>query len=162
MKKVKCYPNYACLASLFLFLISSLCLVLPFTIFEGESDTDKSTVIFVIVLTFCMVFSAWGFFYHIQYLHIKDNKLILKNLFFTLKVLDINDCYYEIATLNGNYGRIYVAEKWICIYSNDETNRFRSGYTNGKKFNRIQLIYNKKNFDFVDNYVKKRRYDNIT
>ena len=80
-------------------------------------------------------------------------------MFGVITTLEINDCYYEINRLPSCYGRAYGFENWICIYSKNEINKFKYGYTNGKKYNRIQLICNKKNLEYVNNYIK-HKYNN--
>ena len=80
-------------------------------------------------------------------------------MFGVITTLEINDCYYEINSLPSWYGRAYGFENWICIYSKNEINKFKYGYTNGKKYNRIQLICNKKNLEYVNNYIK-HKYNN--
>ena len=50
----------------------------------------------------------------------------------------------------------YISENWICIYSMDETKKFKYGFSNEKKYKRIQLAYNENNLKFIDNYVRKK------
>ena len=38
----------------------------------------------------------------------------------------------------------------------DETKKFKYGFSNGKKYKRIQLAYNENNLKFIDNYVRKK------
>ena len=54
-----------------------------------------------------------------------------------------------------NYNRTYISENWICIYSIDKTKKFKYGFSDGRKYKRIQLTYNESNLKFVDMYVNK-------
>lgn len=157
MKKIYCYSKIASLIHLLVFIISLIVGFLPFFLFKGQEDGILE-LLWIINITFCMSFSAIGFLRNIQYLYVQGNKLILKNLFGTIKALDINYCYYEVTRLQSYYGRKYNLGIWICIYSIDETNMFKYGFSNGKKHERIQLTYNKENLKFVSSYVKKKEF----
>ena len=104
----------------------------------------------------CILFSIYGILHHRQYLYVKENKLILKSLLFTIKVLDLTDCYYEITNLSTYFGRRYINEKWICIYSINEKQKFKYGLANSKKYMRIQLIYSKRNLEFINSVIKSK------
>ena len=77
-------------------------------------------------------------------------------MLFKIKELDIDECYYEVARLQSYYSRTYISENWICIYSVDETKKFKYGFSNEKKYKRIQLTYNENNLKFIDTYVRKK------
>ena len=68
----------------------------------------------------------------------------------------ITDCYYEIAILSTYFGRRYINEKWICIYSINEKQKFKYGLANSKKYMRIQLIYSKRNLEFINSVIKSK------
>ena len=154
MRKVNCYSKIASLIYLVLFILSLICGLLPVVLFKDQ-DGAILKVTWVIIFSFCILLSIYGILNHRQYLYVKDNKLILKSLLFTIKVLDIDECYYEVTKLQSYYSRIYISENWICIYSVDETKKFKYGFSNGRKYKRIQLTYNESNLEFVDSYVKK-------
>lgn len=154
MKKVNCYSKIASLTYLVLFMLSLIVGFLPFMLFKDQNDTIFK-VIWLIIFSFCILFSIYGMLHHRQYLYVKDNKLILKSLLFKIKVLVIDECYYEVARLQSYYNRTYISENWICIYSIDETKKFKYGFSNGRKYKRIQLTYNESNLKFVSMYVKK-------
>lgn len=155
MKKVNCYSKIASLIYLVLFILSLIVGFLPFMLFKDQ-DGEIFKVIWVIIFSFFILFSIYGILHHRQYLYVKDNKLILKSLLLTIKVLDIDECYYEVTKLQSYYSRTYISENWICIYSMDETKKFKYGFSNGKKYKRIQLAYNENNLKFIDNYVRKK------
>lgn len=159
MKKVNCYSKIASLIYLVLFVLSLIVGFLLFVLFKDQNSVIFK-VIWIIIISFCILFSVFGILHHRQYLYIKGNKLVLKSLLFTIKVLDIDKCYYEVARLQSYYGRTYTPENWICIYSIDEVKKFKYGFSNGRKYKRIQLTYNESNLRFVDSYVKK--CDNAT
>ena len=158
MKKVNCYSKIASLIFLVLFVLSLIVGFLPFVLFNNQDDMIFK-VIWVIIISFCILFSIFGILHYRQYLYIEGNKLVLKSLLFTIKVLDIDECYYEVARLGSYYGRIYTLETWICIYSIDETKKFKYGFSNGRKYKRIQLIYNENNLKFVDSYISNKLID---
>ena len=161
VKKVVCYSKIAGLIYLLLFVLSLIVGFLSFVLFKNQGE-GVFKVIWIIFISLCSAFSVFGFLYHSQYLYIEGDKLILKNLLFTIKVLDIVECYYEIANLESCYGRIYIPEKWICIYSIDEKKKFEYGFSNGRKFKRIQLIYNETNLEFVSSCIKKSAKNNLS
>lgn len=154
MKKINCYSKYAYCVYLFLLFLTIIIGILPFIIFKDD-DSSIFKILWICIMVFSATISIYGFFHHLQYLLVKNNKLILKNCFTILKVMDIDKCYYEITNLPTYIGRRYVNEKWICIYPrNEDISKFKGGVSNSKKYNRIQLIYNEKNLEFVSNYLK--------
>lgn len=155
MKKANCYSRIASLIYLLLFVLSLIVGFFPFVLFKNQ-DQGVFKVIWLITISFCILFSMFGVLHHRQYLYVEKDKLILKSLLFTIKKLDINECYYEVASLQSYYSRIYVSERWICIYSIDETKKFRYGFSNGRKYKRIQLTYNENNLKFIDSHIKKK------
>ena len=154
MKKINCYSKIASLIYLVSFILSLIVGFLPFMFFKDQ-DGAIFKVIWVIVFSFCILFSIFGILHHRQYLYVKENKLILKSLLFKIKELDINDCYYIVSSLLSCYGRVYSSECWICIYSYKETNFFKYGFTNSKKYERIQLIYTEENLNYIKKYINK-------
>ena len=90
------------------------------------------------------------------YAIIENDKFVLKDSFFVLKELDIKECYYIISSLNSYFGVTVMRETWICIYSKNETKRFRYGVSNGQKYLGIQLIYSKENLEFIDKYIERK------
>lgn len=125
-------------------------------LFKDQNGTIFK-MIWMIIFSFFTLFSIFGGLHHIQYLYVKENKLILKSLFFKIKVLDIDEFYYEVAKLQSYYSRVYISENWICIYSFDEIKKFKYGFSNGRKYKRIQLTYNENNLKFIDSYVRKKK-----
>ena len=155
MKKINCYSKIASIIYLILFVILLIVGILPFVLFE-EQESSIFKVIWIIIFTFGILFSTFCFFYYRQYIYIKDDKIILKNILFKIKELDINDCYYVVSRLLSSYGRVYLSEYWICIYSSKEIKNFKYGYTNSKKYERIQLIYTEENLNYIKKYINKK------
>ncbi len=106
MKKVNCYSKIASLIYLALFVLSLIVGFLPFVLFKDQNSVIFK-VIWIIIISSCILFSIFGILHHRQYLYIKGNKLVLKSLLFIVKVLDIDECYYEVARLQSYYGRTY-------------------------------------------------------
>ena len=77
MKKVNCYSKIASLIYLVLFILSLIVGFLPFMLFKDQ-DGAIFKVIWVIIFSFCILFSIYGVLHHSQYLYVKENKLILK------------------------------------------------------------------------------------
>lgn len=154
MRKINCYSKYAyCVYLLLLFLIIIIGTI-PLVIFK-DTDFNIFKILWICLMIFCAIVSIYGFFHHLQYLLVKNNKLILKNFFTILKEMDIDNCFYEITDLPTYIGRRYINGKWICIYPrNQDIIKFKVGVSNSKKFNRIQLIYNEKNLEFISKYLK--------
>ena len=107
----------------------------------------------VLFSSFCFCF-----FHYKQYISIENGKIVLRSYLYKIKELDINDCYYVVSRLLSSYGRVYLSEYWICIYSYKETKFFKYGFTNSKKHERIQLIYTEENLNYIKYYVNKK-YD---
>ena len=156
MKKVNCYSKIASLIYLVLFILSTIVGFLPVVLFK-EQDGAIFKVIWVIIFSFCILLSIYGILHHKQYLYVKENKLILKSLLFKIKVLDIDECYYEVTRLQSYYSRTYISENWICIYSIYETKKFKYGFSNGRKYKRIQLTYSESNLEFIAGCVNKKK-----
>ena len=155
MKKLNCYPNLISVIFLLMVVLTIFLAFISFVFFK-EPEGGIYWIIYTLLVIFSFSFSVWGFFYHSQYIIIKENKLILKTLFNTIKVLDLTDCYYEITNLSTYFGRRYINEKWICIYSINEKQKFKYGLANSKKYMRIQLIYSKRNLEFINSVIKSK------
>lgn len=123
MKKVNCYLKIASLIYLVLLVFSLIVGILPFVLFKKQDDVVFK-VIWIIIILFCILFSIFEIFHNRQYIYIKGNKL----------VLNIDECCYEVTRLQSYYSRIYSSENWICIYSIDETKKFRYVFSNGRKY----------------------------
>lgn len=123
MKKVNCYLKIASLIYLVLLVFSLIVGILPFVLFKKQDDVVFK-VIWIIIISFCILFSIFEIFHNRQYIYIKGNKL----------VLNIDECCYEVTRLQSYYSRIYSSENWICIYSIDETKKFRYVFSNGRKY----------------------------
>lgn len=153
MKKINCYSKYCHFIDLLLFILTLPAIILPLVFFKDDSFNSK-----IIYLTFMLILSLitlFGFFYRKQYLLVKNKKFVLKNCFTIIKELDIDECYYEISSLPSYFGRRVINEKWICIYlKNNRGERFEKGFSNNKRYERIQLVFNEKNLEIIKNYIK--------
>ena len=151
MKKINCYSKVASLFFLIMFFLSIVIGMLPFILFKEDDIIFK--IIWIGIVTFCLVVSVFGFFHYKQYISIENGKIVLRSYLFKIKELDINDCYYVVSRLLSSYGRVYLSEYWICIYSYKETKLFKYGFTNSKKYERIQLIYTEENLNYIKKYI---------
>lgn len=155
MKKINCYSKIASLIFLIMFFLSTIIGILPFILFR-EDDNIIFKIIWIGIIIFCLVVSIFGFFHYKQYICIENEKIVLRNYLYKIKEIDINDCYYVVSSLLSSYGRVYSSEYWICIYSNKETKFFKYGFTNSKKYERIQLIYTEENLNYIKKYINKK------
>ena len=149
MKKINCYSRYASYVYLIILIVSIIVGVLPFVLFK-ENESGIFKIVWIFIIAFCLSISIFGFFHHRQYLSVEDEKIVLRNSFCKMKELDINNCYYEVCKLPGYYGRIYLDESWICIYESGETRKFKHGFSNSKRYLRIQLICNENSLKFIN------------
>lgn len=154
MKKIRCYSKACSFIFLFMFALIVIITVKIFTL-PKQDEPVIYKILMICVLVSCFLVIIYGFFHFRQYLYVDNGKFILKDNFVKIKELNIDDCYYEISTLRTHYARIPSYEKWICIYSTEETNKFKEGLSNSRKYNRIQVMYNEKNMKFVEQYLKK-------
>ena len=154
MRKIFCYSKSARYIFLFLLLLSIIMASILCVLFK-ENGPIIFRIIWICIVIFCVLFSIFGFLHFSQYLYFVDGKIILQSPLYKIKELDINDCYYILCNLLSYYGRGYVSEKWICIYSNNENKLFKYGYTNGKKYKRIQVIYTEENYNYIQEYINK-------
>lgn len=155
MKKINCYSKIASLIFLILFFLSTIMGILPFILFR-EDDNIIFKIIWIGIIIFCLAVSIFGFFHYKQYICVENEKIVLRNYLYKIKEIDINDCYYVVSSLLSSYGRVYSSEYWICIYSNKETKFFKYGFTNSKKYERIQLIYTEENLNYIKKYINKK------
>lgn len=155
MEKITCYSKYTSYVYLFLMGLTIIVGIFPFVLFK-ENNTSVFKIIWILLMVFCLSVSIYGFIHHRQYLFVENDKFVLKDSFFIMKELDINDCYYIISPLNSYFGVTVMRETWICIYSKKETKRFKYGVSNGQKYMGIQLIYSKENLEFIDKYIERK------
>lgn len=155
MEKIACYSKYTSYVYLFLMSLTIVIGIFSCVLFN-ENDTSEFKTIWILLIVVCLLVSIYGFIHHRQYLCVENDKFVLKDSFFVLKELDIKECYYIISSLNSYFGVTVMRETWICIYSKNETKRFRYGVSNGQKYLGIQLIYSKENLEFIDKYIERK------
>ena len=155
MKKINCYSKTASLVFLIMFFLSTIIGILPFVLFN-ENENIIFKTIWIGIIIFCLVVSLFGFLHHKQQIYVKNGKIILKSALFKIQELAVNDCYYEVSSLLSNYGRLYLGEKWICIYSNKETKIFKYGFANSRRHERMQLICTEENLSYIKKHIKEK------
>lgn len=154
MKKIYCYSKKELIFEIPFLMVVVVLALLPIFVFKNDLLVYK--LLFSVLMTFFAVLLVVDIFYGLQYVLIDGEYIILRNPFGVLQKLKVKDCYFEITNLPVYTGRKYVDEKWICIYlkRNKCKDRFKKGYTNGKKFNRIQLLCNKQNLEYIQMYFE--------
>ena len=153
MRKINCYSKYAYVVYFLMLLLTIVIGTLPFILFKEDQSIFR--IIWICIIVLCFIISFYGFFHHRQYLYVENGKFILRDCFMKMTELNIEQCYYEISVLPSYFGRVISSETWICIYSiQGKVKKFKYGVSNGRKQNRIQLIYNEKNLEFVNKYIK--------
>ncbi len=144
IKKINSYPKY----SYIIFLIISLILLILSTcpLFLW---TDTKLIIKLLWSSIMIIFSLISFLcflYFKQILIITKNSLILRNIFGQINEISFDKYYYEIRELPTFFSwSVSIKKKWICIYEDSSIPKFTYGCSNSKKYNRIQVILNKKN-----------------
>jgi hypothetical protein len=100
--------------------------------------------------------TLWYAGYLRQHLIITSDKLILKNMYKTMVILNANEItrietkelptYYSWATT--------IYKKYICIYSIQNNDEFVRGSSNKSGVKKIQLLYNKDILLIIKNMIK--------
>lgn len=144
MKKNRCYPKYSYIVS---FIIATILLV--FALGPIFIKTDDELYIKLIWSIFMFIFSLVIFINGLilmQYYVIEDGKITVKTIFGTIISLNMSECSLMIQNLPTYSGNRVTYKKWLCIYlRNNNVPLFKKGCCNNRKFNRIQIIYSKKN-----------------
>ena len=152
MEKLRCYPRLANYLIIFMLIISIITFFVPLIKFEEETNIYK--IIWIIITLLCILFLIFCLIYYSQYIYVKDDKITLRCIFYKIVEFDVRNCYYVVTSLVSDYGRTSISNLWICIYQKDETKFFKYGYSNNKKYKRIQIIYNEENLKFVKKYLE--------
>lgn len=123
--------------------------------FIFKEDTILNKIRWMIIMLIFALIMLISYLYHKQYLIVENEKFVLKNSFGKIKELNINECYYDIMTFPSYFSWVSVIdEKWICIYLKDkETIKFKIGFSNSRKQDRIQLICNQENLEFIKKHI---------
>jgi len=154
MKKINCYSKYTCNLYLAISLMLLILAALPVIIFKDDSQPLK--LVWTISMLLFSVVMIYAYFYHKQILIYTNNKLVLRNPFGVMQILEPKKCIVEITSLPTEYSWVRNSnKKWICIYEkNDTIEKFKTGISNNKKHSRIQVIYNESNESIIKNFLK--------
>lgn len=153
MQRIRCYPV---LASLLKWITLGLAVCFVVWIYLNDNVTKPFARIlcvtfFCIIIIGMLIFCLWTH----EYVVIDKDEVVLKGVFGVMQRLQVRDCYFEISKLLTRYGGAYVQEKWICIYlKSNQSKKFRYGYSNSKKYYRIQLSYSEKKLKLIEQYIQ--------
>ena len=106
---------------------------------------------------FCLI-CIMASIHYLQYFYVEGDHIVVKSAFGIIKKLNVNNVRVDVESLPTYYsGGVYVYKKWICIYDKDSLNeglsKFKSGCSNNKRFNRIQIIYNKEYRKTINQWI---------
>ena len=95
---------------------------------------------------------------YMQYFYIEGDHIVVKSAFGTIMKMNVNNVMVNVESLPTYYSWVLsVDKKWICIYDKDSLNeglsKFKSGCSNHKRYNRIQIIYSKENKKTIDQWI---------
>ena len=115
MKKINCYSKYTCNLYLAISLMLLILAALPVIIFKDDSQPLK--LVWTISMLLFSVVMIYAYFYHKQILIYTNNKLVLRNPFGVMQILEPKKCIVEITSLPTLYSWVRNSnKKWICIY----------------------------------------------
>ncbi len=154
MKKNRCYPKYSYIVSIALAIVLLAFAMGPIFI---KTDDKLSIKIFWSFSMLCFsLFSFVNALILMQYYVIENGKIIVKSFYGTIVSLEISNCLLiiqNLPTFSSWLGSTY--KPWLCIYlKNDNILLFEKGCNNRKKYNRIQIIYSKKNSAIMSQYFE--------
>lgn len=154
MKK-RCYPRYSYIIFIVLSTIMLLFSLLPLFIETGETIVIK-IIWSIIMLVFCLIFIICAM-HNLQYFYIEDDVIIVRSVFGVLTKINIIDVQAYIEILPTYFSWITTREKkWICLYAQndfDRLSKFKTGCSNKKAHNRIQIIYSEENKKILEKYI---------
>ncbi len=153
MQRIRCYPV---LASLLKWITLGLAVCFVVWIYLNDNVTKHferilCVTFFCIIIIDMLIFCLWTH----EYVVIDKDEVVLKGIFGVRQRLQVRDCYFEVSKLLTRYGCMYAQEKWICIYlKNNQSKKFRYGYSNSKKYYRIQLSYSENKLKLIEQYIE--------
>ena len=152
--KLRVQPIYSIIIA-FLLGLSFLFLMFMPTLLSWKKSSLIIEILGYLVLTFFCVYWFIQGTLHIQFAEIDKEKIIIKNLFYTIAVLkwvEISSARKEKILTYDSRGNIYL--EWLVIRT-EETQQipYRAKYNRKGEFP-ILIIANKKNFDIVGKYIK--------
>ena len=105
----------------------------------------------------CLIF-IMASIHHLQYFYVEGDNIVVKSAFGTIKKLSVNNVRVDVESLpTYSSWSLSVDKKWICIYDKNSLNeglsKFKSGCSNNKRFNRIQIIYSKENKKIINQWI---------
>ncbi len=154
MKKRNCYPKAHYYTLLIATILSGASIIVfPLTFFR-DGETRLKIVVALVFLLLAVVNLA-RLLWENQVFYIENGEIAVKNCFGVIKKLNVDECFFMTAKLKDGDAETGGVEDWICIYTRDNTEPFfEEGFSNKKKYNRIQVINTKENLEYVRAYIK--------
>ena len=154
MIKIQVYSKYMSISFLIISLLCFALVIAANLLFPFNFVNEK--VILTSMLGIVGFPTLWYAGYLRQHLIITSDKLILKNMYKTMVILNANEItrietkelptYYSWATT--------IYKKYICIYSIQNNDEFVRGSSNKSGVKKIQLLYNKDILLIIKNMIK--------
>ena len=156
MIKVRVYSKYMSISFLIISLLCFALVVAANSLFPVNFVKEK--IILTSMLGIVGLPPLWYAGYLRQYLIITSEKLILKNIYKTMVVLNADEITrIEIKELPTYYSwATTIYKKYICIYSIQNNQDFVRGSSNKSGVKKIQLFYNEDIFLEIENTMKIR------
>ena len=128
-------------------------------LFLKTNDKLSIKIIWSTMMIFFGVIMMIGAIHNMQYYYFEDNSIIVRSLFGIIVKLELNKVKAYIETLPTCICRsVWLDEKWICIYdvsiSDNYLYRFKHGYSNKRKYKKIQIIFTEKNINKIEQYIQ--------
>lgn len=149
----KVYSKYMYLSFLMISIFCHVLAIMSIIFIPAEYATSK--IIIMVLLLSVGTPLLWYVGFLNQDLVISENKLILKNKYKSMIIMNINDIarleIQKLPTYSSWVTTIY--KEHICIYSYKDSKSFTSSAQNRSGNQRIQLIYSKEKYELLKNLV---------
>ncbi len=152
-KMYKCYPNYYFVMLLIIALLFIVFSTAPIWISSKDEPLMKM-IFFLIFFVFGCIFLGVALWVR-QFYYVDKDYVIVKNIYGKIMQLNIHEVWSAIEYLPSS-NRGLAKKYWICLYDNSlkkKDARFEYGYSNNKKQERIQIIYNMENVTYLEKYI---------
>ena len=155
MKK-RCYPKYSYLFFMVFSVIFFICSIAP--LFIETNDVIIVKVFWSFTMAVLCLICIMASIHNLQYFYVEGDHIVVKSAFGTIMKMNFNNVMVNVESLPTYYSwSLSVDKKWICIYDKNSLNeglsKFKSGCSNNKRYNRIQIIYSKENKKTIDQWI---------
>lgn len=152
--KLRVQPIYSIAIYYVLGLISVFFMFMPMLLSWERSSLIIEILCYLVLIFFCVYGFIQGTL-HIQFAEIDKEKIIIKNLFYTIAVLkwvEISSVRKEKILTYDSRGHIYL--EWLVIRTDDTQEVPYRAKHNAKGVFPILIMANKKNLDIIGKYIK--------